>query len=392
MSSHDLPPLGSSATAASPFEDLARLASSGSTSLAGPTLRVQSALFAQQAASGDADQGAFLKLALTLLPLADEVSAREAATRLSSLEATPPALVEAFIDRGGGSAEAVIEHAPRLPARLRRVVALHQDPRLAARLAGREDLDPEDQIHLLGRGEPAVSAALARNGRLSLSRPAASALLAMARSDAAVAQALLERQDIDLVSLAPLYAQAGAERRAAIRDEIEKRLAERAIMVPLREATAAERERLMDVSILGMAPLIDAAASVSERGEAFADAAAADPSRELVGLGLLTLGVSPEDATRMLLRTGDAIAQDSRRLHDLVGVLRAASRPVAAVVLNAAWPEAQPRAAQAQHIPAMAPGGTPERAGAARKAAKTGQATPAAAERARGARGGNGRG
>ncbi len=64
----------------------------------------------------------------------------------------------------------------------------------------------------------------------------------------------------------------------------------------------------------------------------------------------------------MLLRTGDDIARDSRRLGVAVETLRFTPRPVASALLASCWPPAARLSRGAgQHVPVMAPGGTPSR-------------------------------
>jgi len=345
----------------SAFEDLATLAQTGAPGLARATLKVQTELFVQQAQAGDADDASFLALALTLLPLVDEQTARAVAARLAPRHDAPQPLIDALTARGGGVAETVIALAPRLGAAMRQSAASHEDPRLAIRLAARPDLDDSDQLTLLGRNEPVVSQALARNQGIRLHRSVAIGLMTAARIDPVLAHALLQRDDIDIVMLAPLYSAAGAAQRALIREAVELRIAERNLPMQLRDATAEEMARMMDASIEGVAALLSEVALASERDSGFVAAAAVDSSREIMGLALLSLGISPEDATRMLLRTGDTVAQDSRAVHAVVGLLRSTSRAAAEMILGASWPRGHWRGA-GQHVPAMAPGGTPARA------------------------------
>lgn len=329
------------------------------------TLKVQTELFAQHAGAAHPD---FLPLALTLLPLVDEATAREVAKKLCPLPQTPVGLIEAFFARGGGVAETVVAEAPNLPEHLRQTALEHVDPRIPARLAARADLTDAEQLHIVGRAEAALSLALAQNGSIRIGRAVAAGLISAARQDHVLAQAVLSRDDIDSVAWAPLYAAADQAQRAMIRGEIERRIIARAISLPHREATEAEQARLMEASLDGMPALIADLALVSERESNFVSAAALDASREIVALALVGLGLMPEDTTRILLRTGDAVARDSRALHALVNVIRSTSAATAEMIIGASWPRHDHRA-QARHVPVMAPGGTSSRAapGATRK-------------------------
>ena len=125
----------------------------------------------------------------------------------------------------------------------------------------------------------------------------------------------------------------------------------------------------MEASILGTSALAAEIAAVSGRNEDFVAAARADASRDVLALGLAGLGLAPEDSIRMLLRTGDAVARDSVALGALVELLRETNSSQADVILAAIWPardgERAGVRAGGQHVPAMAPGGTPSRASAA---------------------------
>lgn len=349
----------------SAFDDLALTAQSGGPGLARATLKVQTELFVQHAGAANAE---FLPLALTLLPMVDEHTAREIALKLCPLKQTPTALIEAFFDRGGGVAETVIGHVPDLSASLRQAALEHGDPRLPTRLAGRDDLSEAEQLHLIGRDEPALSLALAQNTSVSLGRAVAAGLISAARHDDVLAEVMLSRCDIDIVAFTPLYPAASLAQRSQIRAEIERRIVERSFSIPHREASEAEQARLMEASLDGMSALIADLALVSERDADFASAAARDCSREVVALALVGLGLMAEDTTRILLRTGDPVACDSRALHALVDIVRTTSRACAEMIIGANWPRQNVRAA-AQHIPVMAPGGNTSRAaqGVARK-------------------------
>ena len=341
----------------SAFDDLALLARTGAPGLARASLMVQTELFLQQGGHGPDDPGSFVPLALSFLPLVDEATARAMARKLAPCAHTPVALIEALHARGGAVAETVLELAPSLPTGVRQAALDHPDPRQATRLATRADLGDAEQLHLLGRDEPSVALALARNTAIRLARPVGAGLMALARSDGEIAAALLERVDIDVVLLTPLYRHASPQQRAMMRHEVGLRISERGLTMPAQEASRADQDRLMETSLTGMVPFVDATAEVSGRGRGFAEAAMADSSRDILALGLLGAGITPEDATRMLLRTGDHVAQSSTALHALVAMLRQTTRSAAETILAANWPRANLRG-PAQHVPVMAPGGT----------------------------------
>ncbi len=343
----------------SAFDDLARMASAGSPGLAGATLKVQSELFAMRGEMSAAEREQFTALFLTLLPLADEATTREVAARLAAHPRTPPLLIEALFTRGTGIAEIIVERTASLSEEMTERAIGDPDPRLATRLAGRADLSAAAQFALLGRPEKTVALALSQNSAVRLDPDVAEALIGRARLDAEIGRALVRRGDIEPPSLAPIYQLAPEALRARIREEM-------AWAVTGRRTTAtiepAEHDRLMEASLSGLDALLEGAESLLDRGPAFTAAALADPTRELAALALVSLGIAAEDATRMLLRTGDDVARSSRQLHAVVAMMRATTRGAADLILEAMWPRlTQPRRA-AMHVPVMAPGGTPSRA------------------------------
>ena len=354
------------------------MARTGDPGLAAASLKIQTELFLRQASAGEASADTFSALALLLLPLVDEATARHVALRICAHELAPEALVRALYERGGGTADIVLERTLRLPPDIFHTAIAHPDPRLAARLAARPDLSDEHQLHLLGRGETATSLALASNRGIRLSRSVLAGLVSAAACNRDMALALFARGDVDSMALTPLYQLGSDEDRTSMRENIASRLKDRGLARAGRESSAAERESLLEASILGMPHLLGAMMEMVGRDEAFATAASADASRELVGLALVAAGISPQDATRMLLRTGDEVAQDSAALHAVVHVMRTTTPQAAELILSAVWPRHQtPAQMPGQHVPVMAPGGTPVRGtGHIPKSAVTGRRQP----------------
>ncbi len=359
------------------------MARTGDPGLAAASLKIQTEMFLRQASADEpsADEPSaetFSALALLLLPLVDEPTARHVALRICAHEHAPEALIRALYARGGGTADIVLERTLRLPPDIFHLAIAHPDPRLAARLAARPDLSDEHQLHLLGRGETATSLALASNQGINLGRSILAGLVASARCNRDMAQALFGRSDVDSVLLTPLYQLGSDENRALMREDIAKRLKDRGLARAGRESSPAERERMLEDAILGLPHLLIALMEIVGRDEAFITAASNDASRELLGLALVAAGISPEDATRMLLRTGDGVAQDSAALHAVVHVMRSTTPQAAELILSAVWPRHQmQQQISGQHVPVMAPGGTPSRGtGNISKSAVTGRRQP----------------
>lgn len=364
------------------LHSLAQLAREGGPGLGPAALAAQIELIAQRPPHmGVPDDAVALMLALLAASAREDVL--RAAEKLAPLSHVPEIVLDALWRRGG--AAALLRAAPWLPAALRRDAVERGEPELARLLALRADVTAEEVANLLAQVEPDVLCALAANPRVTFQREQMGQLLRLARDMPDLAQVLLRHSALDCALTLPLYRHADAVQRRELREALAQRMLERGVTLRERTATPAERERLLEVSLLGMAPLIAEAAVIADRSAAFVEAAAADPTRDVLSLALVALDIPPHESIRMLLRTGDDIARDSRMLAIAVDTLRETPRAVATAILATSWPRAQPAAKPAQHVPAMAPGGTPSRppsGGAARR----GPAVADPIERIRGSR------
>ncbi len=351
--------MGGRRTGTDDFELLARLAQSGDgAGLTDAALLARCALYLARPEDASA-RAEFAALAPNLIARASTAALRRAAGSLSGARAVPEAVVEALFAASGAVAAEVAAHFPGLPRRLRAEAAAAEDPRLATAFATRADLSDAEMTALLMRGETAVRRALA-GAPQPLPRPVAAALIDAARVDDDLAARLLDRSDLDVAAILPLYRFAAPEKRAAIRAALERRMSERGLSLPDRRATPAEIDALLELAPEGMDGLVAAVARLGQRGEAFARAALQDDSREILALGLLALDIPSEQAVRMLLRTGDAVARDWRALAAPVDILRGGAREAAVAILAANWPRAEALSAP-RHEPAMVDGGTPAR-------------------------------
>ncbi len=346
------------------FEEIARLArSGGAAGLPDATLRAQADLFAAHGGGRNGEdrsvRDAFIALALSLIPRVTAATLRTVAARLAPLSFTPPEVLGAIHAAGGAPAAQIIAAAPSLPVALRRAALAEDDPRLAAAFAVRADLTEAEQTALVMRQETAIRRALATQPG-ALARPVIAALIDAARMDDRLAGLLMMREDVDPASILPLYRFAAPERRAAIRAALDRRAAERGLSLPDIRAGADDVEALMAASLEGMESFAAQLAITYGRGGGMLASMRQDDSREIMALALRALDLAPEDAIRMLLRTGDAVARDSAALGRLVDILRHCERATATAILAANWPRAA-SAPAAQHQPVMAEGGTPSR-------------------------------
>lgn len=347
------------------LDALARLAQDGGPGIMDATLLAEAQMLSDMPAHiGSLD--ASTAMILELLPRAADATAQAVASILSPLSQTPGAVLEALFARGGKAAMSVIRNSPWLPQEIRSAAIQSKEEHVLSVFAARPDLTTEEAGLLIASAAPSVLAVVAVNRKVALDDAQQAFLLKRARTDADLAQGFLRRPEIDCAILLPLYPHADAMQRQELREKLAIRIAERGVKLKEPAATEAERERLLEISMLGIASLIAEVATIANRGAGFVAAAAADPTRDVLSLALVALDIPSTESIRMLLRTGDDIAQDSRILAIAVDTLRNTPRDTANAILATCWPrggaEAKVEQRPAQHVPVMAPGGTPSRA------------------------------
>ncbi|CAM5770663.1 hypothetical protein [Bosea minatitlanensis] len=345
---------------------LARLAREGGLDLSQVSLRVKADLLLTASQPQRDDLAAFAEMATALIPTVDETTALALARKLSGWPHAPAPVLLALRARGGAVFVEMLRHGlPLGSAEIERLAETGDDETLAA-LAARRDLTGVAALMLVERDREALDLALIANAEAPLPRTAAALLIARARSRPAYRPGLLGRSDLANLDLAPLFLQAGPERRLAILDSLAAHEAlhpgER--FTPVAAATFAEWLALASEDHeLAFAAI----ARSFGGGPAFADAMRRDASRELAALALVASGATVEEATRFLIRLGDEAAHSVERIFALVSLMRA-TRPAVArrLVQQIAGlaPALPPR--RGQHQPAMDPSGTPARAGALR--------------------------
>lgn len=344
---------------------LARLARDGGLDLSQVSLRVKTDLLLSTPQPSAEDLAAFSELATTLIPTVDEATATVLARKLAGWRHAPAPVLRALRARGGVVLATLLRHGmPLPPAELEKIASVPGGPEMLA-LAERPDLPAAASLMLAGRGERALDLALIANPA-PLPRAALDLLLARARSDADYAPGLLARRDLGDAELAPLFLQAGAERRRAMLEAL----------AAIEALGPSERRAPLDAETFqgwlltagqdrdGVFGVI---ASHLGAGEGLAGAMAQDRSRDLTALAMVAAGVSVEDATRLLIRLSDETAHSVERVFALVALMRSVSRAVACrLVMQVAGVSMQPVIRRSQHRPAMDPSGTPARPGAAK--------------------------
>lgn len=239
----------------------------------------------------------YATLALGLIPLVDAATLRAIAQSIAPIPETPPALRAAIAAR--------LAEAEPLPGGL-----------------GRE---PEP-------GGPA-DLALARDPAIVLDGHRLGELVDRARVAPALAAALLSRPEPTVFDRAALYRFATRPQRAAIRDDLARRLPSGSasrlspppeMREPLLVAPDGPHIAIM-MAGLGIGPAIEAAITglVGQEVE-----------QELFAMGLVALGLTPEECIRLFLTLDRSIAHSVASIMHLAGIAR--STPQAAATYLAA--------------------------------------------------------
>lgn len=253
-----------------------------------------------------AEVAQFEEMASGLADHADPRACAEAARVLVDHPCAPTSLLEKLSRLSPEAAVVVFaSNRPISPARLAAAAAWGA-PDIAAAVATRADLDAPLVAALAARVEREVVLALARNMSAPLTRAEVKALIARAREDAELAEALLPRAEGE--DGAPLYLHAGTSLRMQMVAEAMRRdlaLGPRPTLRLLDEdafdaclAAAARRDRDQVAAILGEALGVRADAARRLLGDA---------SGEAVALTLAALGLDDNrrDLLLMFLMPGD---------------------------------------------------------------------------------------
>jgi len=308
-------------------------------------LRVQTDLFLRAPQRDRAARETFEALACGLIPTVDDETARIVAEKLSAHAETPPAILDALLARGGAVRAAVLAgNAVLAGSAVLAAEAMAAEPQeagehaplpamLTAHLAALPALRREALEDLSRDGRPEVDLALARNLDITLTGAPLRRLIDRARESADLARALLARPDIAASDLAPLYLQAGADRRATIAKAV--------------EATAALRpcppvQRGLGTTLLSLSTARDVpgfvgalADALGLRSDFIAAVAAADARYDLLALAIRATGLHEEEAVYAFLTLNQGVARSSERVAALVALFRAVSRAAARDLLTA---------------------------------------------------------
>lgn len=317
-------------------------------------LRVQADLFAAARRRDDAEAAAFAELAVALLPRVDADTAAHVARRVAALPETPLSVATSLAACGGEAGRLVAALSPHAGALVR-------DPALDSPLATlararRADLSPPEIERLAALADPAIDRALADNPRAILQGRVRETLVARARTEERLADALLARSDLEPEDAAALYPHAEPARRAAIL----ARLA--ATPRPSGAATVLPRPPLdVAAALVGAAERSDRAAFGSQLALALGLDSVPDwrfdePARhDLLAFALLAAGLSEEAAIRIFLTLDPRIARSVETVFGLVARLRATPRSVAARLVSCVYDVTLASHRRgARHVPVLA--------------------------------------
>lgn len=356
----------------SDLADLARLASDGDLDLSQVSLRVKADLLLSAAQPPEEDLAAFNEMASALIPTIDEATALILARKLASWRHTPAAVLAVLAARGGVVLAELLRHGMPLSPAMLEDFAETGDREIRTALAVRADLTGTAVLLLTAQADRGLDLTLIANRHAPLPQAAAELLIARSRKDSAYRPGLLARPDLSNLELAPLFLQAGWERRLAILES----LAAREALHPGERRPAISHAIFTDWLTLAGEDRPSAFAAIAAHlggGPPLASAIANDASRDLAALSLIASGASVEEATRFLIRLGDETAHSVERIFALVELMRML-RPAIAFRLALSIAGVQPGSPQrkGQHQPAMDPSGTPARPGLARPEAQPG--------------------
>ena len=302
----------------------------------------------------------FEAIALGFAPHVTQTVLVDVARMVASCPDTPASVLDALAQRFPETRDIVMDLAPRLPPTVVDLLLGTRRDRLA--LAARPDLDERTLERLLVLHDRDVDEALAANRALLPGDEGFAALIERARSNPALARALLARSDLPVADQAALYLFADMDRRVLIRSQVAASALFQRPHLPFRLAPAKAEELLAaaqrgDVAgfetqltaCFGLPP--DVEWRLLERDR-----------HELIALALRALGLEEEDATRIFLTLHPAVSHSVATVFSLVRIARIVARPTALALVEAILAARTAFAPVGRHMPAMDPSGTPSAA------------------------------
>lgn len=335
-------------SASADFSDLAALARVEGAELRGALIRAQAELFAAASALDETTIRAFESMMVGLVARATPEETAAAAEIVAPLPQTPAGVLSALIEAGGEAARIVIVKAPFLPPGAAAAAVL-RDPGLVTAYASRRSLPAEAPVLLGLLGDDAVDAALAANPGLPLAGRPLLDLIDRAGANAALARALLKRDDLSIDHRAALYVHADAAQRDAIRAELSERpdLDPR----PSPVAISASLDRLIELAAKGDVEGFERAlwAALGSQGPLSCNYASPG-GREAVALALVAMGAAAPDAIRIFLTLDVAVASSTAEVFHLASIVRTTPRDVALRIMEAVTDRSLRDARRGRHV------------------------------------------
>jgi uncharacterized protein (DUF2336 family) len=308
------------------------------------------------------DIARFQRSALPLLAGADPVTRLMIARKLVAHPQTPTALLDAIIELGGAPAFLVLERASGAAPDLL-IRAASGDPAFASAIARRADLDPEMILLLAQRSESEIALALAGNAEAALHGKPQALLIDRARSDEALARAMLARPGVGIEVAALFLFATPAQRRlilaAAQRAELGRALlpqgpgASPALLLALEHQALSRRDEAFAATL----------AKALNCSEGLAERIASEASGEPLTVALAALD-APRDVTLRILLSAEPLRERDPSRVAALARLKEALHPLAAqhVISALAGPRADARPQTHKPMHDQTAASTPSRA------------------------------
>lgn len=318
---------------------LHHLAARGLSEAGGPKpllLRVLTDLFVMRPTHSPEETRQFAEIAHRLLAEATQAECDHAAAVLSRHPAAPPDLLDRLARRGGAAALTLFAQCRSLSTPVLQDAASTGDMAVATAIAQRPDLDARMIAALAARDEIEVLRALAQNESAPLGVAALPGLVARAREDAELAQALVSRLPHRPETLA-LFLMADARQRALMIARTRESAGEGEAPSLALEHGADTALRRIEAIALDSAQddFVKALAEACHIEDEQAQAILADVGGEPLAIALRALGLRPEIVTRIFLFVDPQISHSYGRVSALARLANGLSQDVARRILDA---------------------------------------------------------
>ncbi|MDB5644246.1 MAG: hypothetical protein JWN07_3563 [Hyphomicrobiales bacterium] len=320
-------------------DDLHHLAVRGLSEAGGPKpllLRVLTDLFVMRPMHSREESRQFAEIAHRLMIDATPAECDHTADVLCHHPAAPPDLLDRLAQRGGEGALKLFAKCRALSTPLLQDAAGTGNGAVAEAIARRADLDPTMIATLAARSEIEVLRTLARNESAPLAPAILPRLVARARTDLLLAQALAERLPHRVETLA-LFMTADARQRALMIARTRESAGELdPVSSALEHGADTALRRIEAIALEGATDDFAAAlADACHCDVALARAIMMDGGGEPLAIALRALGLRPEIVTRIFLLVDPQTSHARGRASALARLASGLSQDVAKRILDA---------------------------------------------------------